>query len=303
MSGPTGVVFDVSRACVDDGPGLRTVVFLKGCRLNCPWCQNPEGQSFAPEVAYDRKRCIGCRTCRQVCQRDCPFDHPPGEREPCAVGHLCSSVCPARAKRLVGATYDVGQLVEEVAGPASDASFFQGTGGGVTFSGGEPLAQPEFLFASCDAFAERGIHRAVETAGHWPVSLAPELARRVDLVLFTLTHVDEEKFRQATGATNRLLLQNLTTLLGAPVAVSVRLLVIPGLNDTPADARAIAGWLKEHPAPPKLTLVPFHRLATAKAELYGRPFAYADRPPVGAATLAQVASWFADAGIAAAPEG
>ena len=165
----TGRVFDISRGCVDDGPGYRTVVFLKGCNLDCPWCHNPEGKSFDAQIAFDASRCIGCSACREACPRT--WQNRQTWRDGCTACGRCAEACPSGARRLVGRTLTVDELVAEV---AVDGDFFKGTGGGVTFSGGEPLAQPEFLFACSEAFRRKGLHVAVETSGSWPENLATE---------------------------------------------------------------------------------------------------------------------------------
>lgn len=294
MKGITGRIFDISRGCVDDGPGLRTVVFLKGCRLLCPWCHNIEGISFEPEISYDISRCIGCKRCLEACPRDWPFDVPNAWRTGCKVQARCTAVCPSKARRLVGRSYGVDELVSEV---ADENDFFAGTGGGVTFSGGEPLAQPEFLFACADALGARDIHVAVETAGLWPSELIEDLINRIDLVLFDLKHSDPEKFKNAIGKDNTIILNNLKELLSKDIPVEVRIALIPGFNSSDHDLVSISSWLKTGDRLPPVRLLPFHRLAISKQGLFGRTYPYADFKPISEKELCEAAGVLAREGI------
>lgn len=273
----TGRVFDISRGCVDDGPGLRTVIFLKGCPLDCPWCHNLEGKSFRPEIAYDISCCIGCQRCLDACPRDWSSSSPDAWRDGCLACGRCAEACPSQARRLVGRDYRPDQLVAEV---ISDLDFFKGTGGGITFSGGEPLAQPEFLFTCARALKERGIHLAVETSGFWPDKLREHLVEWFDLILYDLKHVDSDKFNKVTGKDNEIVLNNLKQLLTAGVAIEVRITLIPGFNDTTADLTAIANWLTNCARLPPVRLLPFHRLAVAKQALFSQAYPYAEHDPL-----------------------
>jgi pyruvate formate lyase activating enzyme len=186
------------------------------------------------------------------------------------------AACPARARRLVGRDCSPAELVAEV---LAEDRFLRGTGGGVTFSGGEPLAQPDFVLACARALRAAGIHTAVETAGFWPRRLLPEVAS-FDLVLFDLKHVDRRKFRQVIGKGPGPILDNLAALLAAGRPLELRLTLVPGFNDDAADLRAIARWLRRHePGAAPVLLQPFHRLAVAKAGLLGRPYPFAGQPP------------------------
>lgn len=279
---PTGRVFDISRGCVDDGPGLRTVIFLKGCHLDCPWCHNLEGKSFEPELAFDASRCINCGQCQEVCLRDWLRSEPEAWREGCVVCGRCAERCPSQARRLVGREFDVEELVAEA---LVDEDFFAGTGGGVTFSGGEPLAQAEFLFACATRLREHGTHVAVETSGFWPARLVAEVVKHFDLVLFDLKHVDSVKGKEALGRECRAALANLERILGTSVPVEVRLTLVPGFNDTESELAAIARWLSERDRLPPVRLQPFHRLAVAKQELFGRAYLYAGYPSLSGERL------------------
>lgn len=291
---PPGRIFDISRGCVDDGPGLRTTIFLKGCRLDCPWCHNIEGKSFDPEISYDTTRCISCKKCRDVCPRDWPFEKTGAWRTGCVVHGKCADVCPSRARRLVGRLYRIDDIVSEV---TDESAFFSGTGGGVTFSGGEPLAQPGFLFACTGAFRSRGIHCAVETAGFWPSALVENVVKSFDLVLFDLKHVDPEKFSRAIGRNNDVILRNLKDLLARDVQIEMRIALIPGFNESDPDLTTMARWLKDCEQVPPVRLLPFHRLAVSKQALFDRPYPYAAVVPLPERRISEAAALLAGEGI------
>jgi len=274
-AGLSGRIFDVSRACVDDGPGLRTVVFMKGCPLECPWCHNPEGRSFAPEIALDARRCIGCGECRSACPLALPAS--PAWRGRCTACGVCAAACPSGARRVVGREVRVADILDEAQG---DLAYLAGTGGGVTFSGGEPLAQARFVLACADALRAGGVHVAVETSGLWPGALVAEIVRRVDLVLLDLKHVDPAKLRILARQGADILLPNLHALLASGVPIELRLTLVPGFNTEEADLLAIARRLVSAPRRVPLRLQPFHRLAASKEALLGRVAAERDLAPL-----------------------
>lgn len=268
-----GRVFDISRACVDDGPGLRTTAFFKGCNLTCPWCHNLEGKSFEPEIAYDRSKCISCGKCEETCERTWS---PLGFRDGCIACGKCTEICPSGARRLVGKEMTAEELVAEA---STDLDFYQGTGGGVTFSGGEPLAQPDFLFACAYKLKDKGVHLAVETSGYWPAKHIERIASTFDLILYDLKHVDLEKCKQALGTGSPTALDNLRSILTTKLPVEVRITLVPGFNDSDADLKSMAEFLNNGPRKPDILLQPFHRLAVSKQDLFDREYPYADLTP------------------------
>ncbi|HUU00004.1 MAG TPA: glycyl-radical enzyme activating protein [Myxococcota bacterium] len=285
-----GRVFDISRGCVDDGPGLRTTVFFKGCKLDCPWCHNPEGKSFRPEIAFDRGACIGCGECEKACPRDrSPDEWIAGWRAGCKACGKCAEICPSGARRLVGREMSVDELLAEL---ASDLDFFSGTGGGVTFSGGEPLAQPEFLFACAGKLHKIGVHLAVETSGYWPMKYIDKICELFDLVLFDFKQLDPSKCKKFLGVSVREACRNLKCLVEAGMAVEVRITLIPGFNDSSADLAAMAKFLSGQARRPPVRLQAFHRLAASKQDLFARPYPYASFQPVSEKRLAEAALFF-----------
>lgn len=292
-----GRVFDVSKGCVHDGPGLRTVVFLKGCALGCAFCHNPEGLAHAREIAFDATRCIRCGGCVTACPRNpgaWSLDEPDAWRDGCDACGRCVEVCPSGARRLVGQDMTVEELVREV---ATDADFFAGTGGGVTFSGGEPLLQADFVFECAARLAAQEIHVAVETAGLWPSRHVEQLAEHADLVLFDLKHADPRRLREHMGVDGRAILDNLTALLATDVELELRVTLVPGFNTGDEDLAAIARLLRQLPRAPVVTLQPFHRLAAGKSGFYGAAYAYAGVAPPGDAALDAAARLLEDAGV------
>jgi pyruvate formate lyase activating enzyme len=291
----SGCVFDISRCCVDDGPGLRTVVFLKGCNLGCPWCHNPEGLSREPWIGHDVARCIHCGRCVEACSRSWSIDEPDTWRPGCVAGGQCVQACPSGARRLVGREITPEDLVRQL---LEDRDFFDGTGGGVTFSGGEPLLQADFLFDCADRLGREGVHVAVETAGLWSSRLIPGLVAAADLILFDLKHVDTARLEHATGTECGRILGNLTRLLeDAGANLELRVTLVPGFNADPDDLVALAQWLVDRRRVPPVRLQGFHRLASSKTRLYAVPYAFADVEPVSDGELAAAARLLEDHGV------
>lgn len=196
----SALVFDVHRNSTHDGPGIRTTVFLKGCSLHCAWCHNPESQLFRPEVWWFGQRCIACGRCVEACPRHGIIAGEDGisiDRKGCTGCQTCASVCPADAMRQIGLRRTVEDLVDEV---ARDRPWYEASGGGVTLSGGEPAAQPEFARAFLAACRERGLQTALDTCGQAPEPVFASLLNAADLVLFDLKHSDESAHRRLTGA-------------------------------------------------------------------------------------------------------
>lgn len=288
-----GRIFDISRGCVDDGPGLRTVVFLKGCLLRCPWCHNPEGKSFEPVIAYDLKKCIGCKECKRVCPREWDFGIPYSWRNGCRACGLCADVCPSKARRLVGKDVDAESLVQEI---MKDEDFFRGTGGGVTFSGGEPFLQADFLKECLILLKKRNVHTAVETSGFFDEGKI-SIAENFDLVLFDLKHVDSEKFKKVIGKDNSIILKNLSTLSSKDTPLEIRITVVPEFNDTEEDILLIASYLKNLKRPLPVRLLPFHRLARAKEEIFGVSYPYSNYQPVSNEKISLLSNILGEEGV------
>jgi len=265
----TGVIFDIQRFSVHDGPGIRTTVFLKGCPLRCLWCHNPEGISPNPELMFFEYRCLGCGTCAKVCPegaiRGEPRGKPQVDRMKCLGCGRCAEACPSGAWRLVGKRISVEELLSTL---ERDVLLYDRSGGGVTFSGGEPLFQPDFLRAALKACKEQGMHTVVDTSGFAPPAVLEEIAPLTDLFLFDLKPMDAEEHRRYTGVPNRLIHENLRRLVELRRPVVVRVPLIPGITDTERNIQALVAFLAElGKGIQRVELLPYHDVAEKYARL------------------------------------
>ena len=263
-----GTVFDIQRFSIHDGPGIRTTVFLKGCSLQCFWCHNPEGIRRQPEIQFEPEKCIGCGECVQICEHNAQFLEDGQrfyDRAACTACGKCVETCYAGGLTLVGATMHVDDVLAEV---LQDVAFYRSSGGGVTFSGGEPVLQTDFMFEMLNACRANGLHTAIETAGCYRWERLERLLPHIDLVMMDLKHMDSAQHQAATGASNDLILANARHLASTSVPLIFRVPVIPTVNDTPDAIRAIARFVQELSAlrgtPIPLELLQFHRLAENK---------------------------------------
>lgn len=281
----TGLVFNIQKYSVHDGPGIRTVVFTKGCPLRCRWCSNPESQEPRPQMAFNPGRCISPEKCG-YCIPACPYDAIKAEGgalnvdcTPCTTCKTldCAKACPAKSMIVYGQERSVQDVLSVV---AQDAMFYSRSGGGMTISGGEPLLQKNFALALLREAQRRRIKTAVETCGCIPWETFEEAAPLLNNVLFDVKHPDTEKHKQNTGVGNELILSNLNRLLAAfpELPVLVRTPVIPGFNDDDETARAIGRLLRGH-SNVSYEALPYHRLGTQKYMFLAREY------PLGDVTL------------------
>ncbi len=288
----TAVIFDIKRFAVHDGPGIRTTVFLKGCPLACPWCHNPEGQKFAPELFLRPARCIGCGKCLPACPQGA-LTLASGtialDRGSCDACGTCADVCPTDALETVGRAVTVDELIATI---MRDRPFYQESGGGVTFSGGEPLGQPEFLLDLLHACRDRGIHTTVDTSGYAPAETIAAIAELVDLFLYDLKLIDDDAHRRYTGVTNRPILDNLRLLSDIGATVIVRVPVIPGITDSEDNIDGIARFVAALPRPYPVDLLPYHRAGIDKYARLGMPYRLADTPIPSHARMEEIAEIF-----------
>lgn len=255
----TGTVFNIQRYCIHDGPGIRTTVFFKGCSLRCLWCHNPESQHGAPELMLYPDKCIGCGACRRMCSR--------AFTESCTRCGRCASVCPSGARVCCGKV----MTADEVWGVlAADRDYYAMSGGGVTLSGGEPLCQPEFALELLRRCRSAGIATAVETAGAVPFDVLNAVRPWVDLFLYDVKCMDDARHRQYTGVGNVRILRNLAMLLDRGGRVWIRVPVIPGVNDDPAEMRQLKAFLDAHGGAERVELLPYHAMGTHKYAALGR---------------------------------
>ncbi len=293
-----GRVFNVQRFSVHDGPGIRTTVFLKGCPLSCRWCHNPEGLAFHPEIVVVEARCIECGECVAACALGLPSAIGGGwvgDRSRCMVCGACVEACPTEARQIAGRDMWVDEVVAEV---VKDRVFFDDSGGGVTFSGGEPLAQSRFLLAALEACRAEGIHTAVDTSGLAPQDRLLAMAELADLILFDLKFVDPERHREFTGVSNAAILTNLATLAQAQCAIWLRVPVIPGVNDDAENVAATARLAASLPSVQRVSLLPYHRLGADKLRRLGSADLLAGVSPPTADHMLALAAGLQAAGVA-----
>ena len=260
----TATIFDIARASFVDGPGIRTTVFFKGCNLHCAWCHNPESQAPDTQILFYQNKCIGCGKCKEKCAHNL---------NTCDFCGQCAIYCPQDAREICGKSYTVDEVLQAV---CKDISFYQTSGGGVTFSGGECMLQIDFLEEVLAACKQAGIHTAVDTAGHIPYEYFQRILPYVDLFLYDIKCFDSEKHKIYTGVSNQLILSNLKNLLRDGAKVWVRIPVVAGANDTEEEMMAIQEFLHNCGAPERVELIPYHAMGEHKYAALGRvatPFA------------------------------
>lgn len=261
------IVTDVQKFCVHDGPGLRTTVFFKGCPLRCIWCQNPETQSAAPELMVLDTECVGCGECVRVCPQQAIG--PAGtDAARCTLCGACVERCCAKARRIIGRRWGLEELLAYL---MQDAVFYRNTGGGVTLSGGEVLTQAAFAAALLERLAAAGVNTAIETCGYAAPQIFETVASRADYILFDVKHADAEKHRHYTGADNAPILENLMRCGALGKHLIVRYPLMPGVNDTPQEAAAIAELARRAGAE-DVHILPFHQMGQDKWRQVGKSY-------------------------------
>jgi pyruvate formate lyase activating enzyme len=308
----SGLVFDIRKYSVHDGPGIRTAVFLKGCPLRCLWCHNPEGLSPEPEILRRPDRCVaglsgeGCGRCVAACAKvragigqgglDPRLEAGGPSCAACPDFGACAEACPAEALQLVGRRMEAGEVMAAI---REDEPFYEESGGGATFTGGEPLAQGPFVLELLRACRAEGVHTALDTSGWAPRELLLEAGKLADLVLFDLKLMDGERHRAATGVPSGPILENLRALAAAGARIALRVPLIPGINDALADLAAAARCAASLPGAVKVHILPYHAAAKGKYKLRGAAYAMGDAIPPTAEASRAAAEVFQKAGVPA----
>jgi pyruvate formate lyase activating enzyme len=264
-----GVIFNIQRYSIHDGPGIRTTLFLKGCPLKCFWCQNPESQRKKPEVFLYKDRCTGCGQCVAACSTGASRlleKKSTIDRDKCIGCGECVGVCPNEARKLMGRSMTVDKVMQEV---VKDSKFYEDSGGGVTLSGGEPTAQPQFALAVLRNCKKAGLHTTLETCGYVSWQTMDKLLEYTDLVLYDVKCLDAKKHYAATGRPNAIILRNIKMIAGYK-PIRVRVPMIPGFNDSSHEVRAIANFVKKELGSIEIELLSYNKLGESKCNLLDR---------------------------------
>jgi len=272
------LIFDIQRFSLGDGPGIRTVVFFKGCPLHCLWCHNPESQNPSPELLFRYMRCISCMDCIPKCPRDAITDlgEPLAiDRGKCDVCGICVEVCPSHALEICGRKMSIEEVIREV---LRDRVFYRY--GGVTLSGGEPLYQYSFVSRLLRELKKHGVHTVVETCGHVPREAFEEVAGYIDLLYYDLKALDDERHKMFTGVSNKLIISNLEYLAGKDVDIIIRTPVVPGYNfiDIESEICRLIEYV-DSLGIDRLELLPYHRFGEEKYRMLGREYGISLQPP------------------------
>jgi pyruvate formate lyase activating enzyme len=274
-----GYIFDIQRFSINDGPGIRTTVFFKGCPLRCIWCDNPESQEQLPQLLYFESLCTKCYRCVEVCPSGATKISPDGSIEIdhglCQACGLCVKACLSEARVISGKTMTVDEVVEVV---RKDELFYRNSGGGVTASGGEPTYQPDFLkqlFRQCQRY---GIHTTLDTCGYVKWEVMAEILDYVDLVYYDLKHMDTVRHGELTGVGNELILDNARRISQGGKPIVMRIPLIPGCNDSEEKIKAMAEFVTRIKVV-RVDIVPFHQLGSKKYERLGMIYRLGEAKP------------------------
>lgn len=294
------LIFDIKRYAINDGPGIRVVIFFKGCNLQCSWCHNPESISPRIEKMFAPARCIRCGTCVEVCPEKAVTLTPEGivtDPEKCKVHGRCAEVCPTKAIEMSGRVMSVDEIMDAI---EKERVFFDHSGGGVTFSGGEPLLHIPLLTKLLDECGRRGIHRAVDTAGNVSSKVITDIATRTDLFLYDLKMMDPVLHRKWTNASNDRILSNLILLAATGTDIIIRIPLMGGINDTEENIDQTARFISSLAGGRKqVNLLPFHKIAQNKYMKLGRPDSFELFAEPDKDRLAAIVEQFAAYGIKA----
>ena len=296
----TGWIYSIQRYCIHDGPGIRTLVFFKGCELRCPWCANPESQCFDRQIACSTGKCVECGYCAKVCPKGAITLSPKPQlnRDLCDLCGVCVRACARDAWKIYGEEYTVEQIVAEI---EKDSPYYRKSGGGVTFSGGEPTGQPEFLLETLKACHQHGIHTAIESHGFASSDIFRRIAPYTDLFLIDLKHMDSRTHQQLTGVDNAQVHANIR-MLGCELGkkLMLRIPLIPGCNDSLENLVQTAAFAKELQscgALETVNVLPYHAMGRGKYDLFGWTYGMMETKPPEQPEIDRALRVFADAGL------
>ena len=285
----TGTVFNIQKFCINDGPGIRTTVFLKGCMLDCKWCHNPESKQRAPQILLHADKCIGCGECAKVCRRGL-HSFADGahlfERNACIGCGECAEVCVG-ALELCGYEKTVDEVMAEV---IKDAAFYKNSGGGMTLSGGEPFMQHEFALELLKSAKERELHTCIETCGYVDSKILEKFIPYVDMFLWDIKETDDERHKQYTGVSNAKILSNLALLNEKGASVVLRCPLIPGYNLRDEHLYAIGELAESLDCVVRVDVEPYHPLGASKSQALGIDYPLGDMGFVEDSEVARIIS-------------
>lgn len=274
MSSESGCFMELQNFSVNDGNGIRTIVFFAGCPLRCRWCSNPESYSRSFKVAYYERTCIGCGRCAKSCPNGVGIAlNAPGDRQKCNSCGICTDVCPTGSRKKLIYEYSIEQILERL---EKQRIFYRYSGGGVTFSGGEATMQHGILRTLVNKLYDQAVNLAIETSGHFEFDEVKDILAKLDLVFVDIKHMDSFKHKVYTGLGNERILENIKRLKELRVPVVVRIPVIEGFNSDEENIRETARFVKANMDEPKIEQLPYHSLGDGKYEALGM-----DKPPAG----------------------
>jgi pyruvate formate lyase activating enzyme len=288
-----GIIFDIKRMSLHDGPGIRTTVFLKGCNMKCQWCHNPESLSKNPELMFNLEKCINCRQCERICQRNVHifFDSRHMiDREKCDICGKCAEICPIKAIEVCGKTVSVKEVMEIV---KRDKIFYDVSGGGVTISGGEPLVQKDFTYGLLYEAKSSGINTIVDTNGKWKWKDIIAMLPFIDGFRYDLKMMDSKLHNLYTGVDNRLILENLKKLAENEKQITIAIPLIKDINDSEDNIKSTILFLKTLKKIPKVQILPYHSLYKSKSEKLGKSYTKFAAP----ANIEKIKTAFKEEGI------